>query len=211
MRPTSKAIIGLLTAALAVTTATAQAALPTTETIVMIRHGEKPALGLGQLDCQGLNRALALPGVIRKAFGVPDAIFAPDPSETKDDLGKPYDYVRPLATVEPSAIAFGLPIHAAIGVAQVERLRPILEAPEYRAKRVLIAWEHREIVRLARQLMTAHGGDPARVPDWQGADFDSVYVIRLTWTGDTATIAFDHRAEGLDGQSTACPGPAPPG
>ena len=31
------------------------------ETIVFMRHGEKPPEGLGQLDCQGLNRALALP------------------------------------------------------------------------------------------------------------------------------------------------------
>ena len=34
------------------------------ETIVFVRHGEKPEAGLGQLNCQGLNRALALPSVI---------------------------------------------------------------------------------------------------------------------------------------------------
>jgi hypothetical protein len=32
------------------------------ETIIFIRHGEKPLSGLGQITCQGLNRALALPG-----------------------------------------------------------------------------------------------------------------------------------------------------
>ena len=47
------------------------------ETIVFVRHGEKPEAGLGQLSCQGLNRALALPAVIRAKFGRPDAIFAP--------------------------------------------------------------------------------------------------------------------------------------
>ena len=31
----------------------------TVETLICIRHGEKPATGLGQLSCQGLNRALA--------------------------------------------------------------------------------------------------------------------------------------------------------
>ena len=30
------------------------------QTIVFLRHGEKPASGLGQLTCQGLNRSLAL-------------------------------------------------------------------------------------------------------------------------------------------------------
>src|ERR1700730_4025255 len=49
------------------------------ETIVLVRHGEKPDKGLGQLDCQGLNRALALPPVIAKTFGRPSAVFAPDP------------------------------------------------------------------------------------------------------------------------------------
>jgi hypothetical protein len=88
----------------------------TTETIVLLRHGEKPPGGLGQLNCRGLNRALALPTVIAKQFGKPDAIFAPDPAETKLDAGQPYDYVRPLATIEPTAIAFGLPVDTSIGV-----------------------------------------------------------------------------------------------
>ena len=56
---------------------------PVTETIVLIRHGEKPVEGLGQLNCQGLNRALALPFVIEKLFGKPDAVFAPDPAQSK--------------------------------------------------------------------------------------------------------------------------------
>jgi hypothetical protein len=55
------------------------------ETIVLVRHGEKPDKGLGQLDCQGLNRALALPPVIAKTFGRPSAVFAPDPSQHRED------------------------------------------------------------------------------------------------------------------------------
>jgi hypothetical protein len=42
------------------------------ETIVLLRHGEKPEGGLGQLNCQGFNRALALPQVIAKEFGKSD-------------------------------------------------------------------------------------------------------------------------------------------
>src|ERR1700756_4183436 len=78
------------------------------ETIVLIRHGEKPDQGLGQLNCQGLNRALALPQIIAKTFGRPGAVFAPDPSQQMQDHGVSYDYVRPLATIEPTAIFFGL-------------------------------------------------------------------------------------------------------
>jgi hypothetical protein len=79
------------------------------ETIVLVRHGEKPDKGLGQLDCHGLNRALALPPVIAKTFGRPSAVFAPDPSQQREDYGVSYDYVRPLATIEPTAIFSGCP------------------------------------------------------------------------------------------------------
>ena len=181
----------------------------TTETIVLVRHGEKPDLGLGQLNCQGLNRALALPAVIAKTFGKPAAIFAPDPSETKDDLGIAYDYVRPLATIEPTAIAFGLPIDASIGVSHFDALRQKLETSSYRNAFVLIAWEHSDIVKLTQSLMKDHGGDPASIPDWKGRDFDSMYVLRITRTGAATAIAFEHRSEGLDGQPGTCPGQIP--
>jgi hypothetical protein len=73
------------------------------ERIVFVRHGEKPRDGLGQLNCRGLNRALALPAFIAAQFGKPDAIFAPNPADQKNDNGKPYDYVRPLITIERSS------------------------------------------------------------------------------------------------------------
>ncbi len=138
---------------------------PAVETIVMLRHGEKPAAGLGQLDCQGLNRALALPAVI-KEFGRPSAIFVPDPSEQVKDHGQRYDYVRPLATIEPTAIAFGLPVNADLGVSDVKALQGRLDTAANRSALVLVAWEHHEIEKLARRLVSAHGGDPAVVPPW---------------------------------------------
>ena len=86
-----------------------------TQTLVFIRHGEKPNEGLGQLNCKGLNRALALPSVIANSFGRPDVIYAPNPSDKKEDAGEFYDYVRPLATVEPTAILFKLPVDTSFG------------------------------------------------------------------------------------------------
>jgi hypothetical protein len=180
-----------------------------TETIVLVRHGEKPAQGLGQLNCQGLNRALALPAVIGKQFGKPDAIFAPEPAQSKEDHGHPYDYVRPLATIEPTAIAFGLPVDASIGVSDLDALRKKLESPAYRSALVVVAWEHVDIAKLTRLLVADNGGDPATVPDWKGDDFDSIYVVRLTQTGAGVAVTFEQRREGLDGQPTACPGQAP--
>jgi hypothetical protein len=185
----------------------ASAADPTTaETIVMLRHGEKPAAGLGQLNCQGLNRALALPAVIAGAFGRPTTILAPDPAKTKEDSGIVYDYVRPLATIEPTAIAFGLPVDTSIGWDDVKALQAKLESPSLRASTVLVAWEHYQIDQVAQALMAAHGGSAARIPKWKGNDFDSIYVLRITRAGDASTITFEHRTEGLNGRPTTCPG-----
>jgi hypothetical protein len=181
---------------------------PTKQTIVLIRHAEKPSAGLGQISCQGLNRALALPPVLRKAFGKPAAIYAPNPSEQKTDSGKLYDYIRPLATIEPTAVAFGMPVHVGIGQARIDDLQRELNRPSYRDKYVLVAWEHTQAMLLARAMMLQYGGDPKQVPDWKRDDFDSIYELRIQRSGSSATIGFELHREGLDGQPATCPGAA---
>jgi hypothetical protein len=177
----------------------------TIETIVLVRHGEKPDTGLGQLDCQGLNRALALPHVIAKTFGRPSAAFAPDPSQQMQDHGVLFDYVRPLATIEPTAIFFGLPVNASFGFSNIDGLQAAVEQPIYRNALVLIAWEHRLIETIAQKLLTAHRGNASVVPKWQGDDFDSIYVVTITAAGGAARASFAHEHEGLDGQPNTCP------
>jgi hypothetical protein len=201
---------GALGAAL-ISTPAVQAADGNIETLVFVRHGEKPARGFGQLNCQGLNRALALPAVIAAKFGKPDAIFAPDPGQQKDDNGHPYYYVRPLATIEPTAIQFEMPVQTPYGLAQIDRLGTALVDPAYRNKLVVVAWEHKLIVKLVRQMLSAHGGNADDVPKWQSTDFDSIYIVRLDWRNGTARASFQHDREGLDGRSTDCPCAALPG
>lgn len=190
----------LFAAALALAAPEFAHAFDAPERIVFVRHGEKPAKGLGQLSCKGFNRALALPAYIAKTFGKPDAIFAPNPAEQKKDAGQPYDYVRPLITIEPTAIAFEMPIHAGIGFANVEALQRALEAPEYSHALVVVAWEHKLIDVIARALLKAHGGDPAQVPTWDDADFDGVDVVTI----EAGKASFQRLAEGLDGRPDAC-------
>ena len=189
----------------------AQETADSIETILMVRHGEKPAAGLGQLTCQGLNRALALPHVIEQKYGRPDTVFAPDPAQPKTDHGVIYDYVRPLATVEPAAIYFGLPVQASISFTDIERLKSALLAPKYQRSTVLVGWEHTEAQTLVRQIVAAYGGDPAKVPDWSGSDFDSIYVLRIKRHEGKIGVAFSIDHEGLDNSATACPNPATPG
>ena len=80
-----------------------------------------------------------------------------------------------------------------------------LGQPRYRNAVVIVAWEHRLIETIARALLAAHGGDPALVPEWDKDDFDSIYVVTITGTGDATKVTFSHGREGLDGQPDACP------
>jgi hypothetical protein len=183
------------------------------ETIVFVRHGEKPAEGLGQLDCQGLNRSLKLPAVINALFGKPKAILAPDPAKQKQDGGTLFDYVRPLATIEPTAIAFGMPVNAQVGLDDTAGLKAELDKDAYRDALVLVSWEHKIINEIECQIITGNGcvfekdkngvkksGD---VIKWDGDDFDRIDIVKIDWSGRKATI--ETRSEGLDGQPKTCP------
>ncbi len=180
------------------------------ETIIFVRHGEKPSAGLGQLSCRGLNRALALPRVIAASFAKPDAIFAPNPADRKLDHGIPYDYIRPLATIEPTAIALGMPVDTRFGVNGLNGLLKSLTRKAYRDATVLVGWEHHQIVTLARRLLARHGGDEASVPAWAQDDFNSIYVVSIDKSGPGAKSSIKVSHEGLNGLADACPQGAPP-
>lgn len=172
-------------------------------TIVIIRHGEKPAQGLGQLTCQGLNRALALPSVLLPRYGKPQAIYAPNPAVLKTDNGIPYAYVRPLATIEPLAIQAGLPISVEGGMAEIEPLASrILTAS---TGTHVITWEHHWAESLTKHLLTKLGGDPTLVPRWEEKDYDSIYVIRTKDNGSgDRHVSFSHERQGLNNLPETC-------
>ena len=177
-----------------------------TQTIALLRHREKPPAGLGQLDCQGLNRALALPPVLARLFGRPAAIFAPNPATKAHDPGGAFDYVRPLATIEPTAIRLGMPVDASVGFTDTDGLQRRLDEPHLRNTLVFAAWEHKRIVTIARALMARHGGESDSVPAWHDDDYDSIYIVRIVSTGDRAKANFEHVHQGLNGQPRNCPG-----
>lgn len=184
------------------------------ETIVFIRHGEKPAAGLGQLDCKGLNRALALPAVLARMYGRIDAVFAPNPAYQKPDGDRgadggkaSYDYVRPLATAEPTAIRFGLPVHADFGFDETAKLKAALLDPAYRDATVLVVWEHHQIGKLVPDLLKDLGGDPAEVPKWDKHEFDAIWEVRVASGGSKPTAAFAIKAQGLTALPETCPSP----
>ncbi len=176
----------------------------TVETIILLRHGEKQPQGLGQLSCKGLNRSLALPRVLVPKYGVPAAIFAPNSSVQKKDQGQPFDYISPLATIEPTAIGLGLPVHTQLSFTDTNGLRAEIEKPEHNNHTLYVAWEHKLIDLISRDLLTHNGGDPKLVPIWADDDFDSVYIIVISRDNNNSAT-FIRKQQGLNGVAESCP------
>lgn len=171
-------------------------------TIIIVRHGEKPAQGLGQLSCRGLNRSLALASVLLSRYGKPVVIYAPNPAIKNMYKGVPYAYIRPLATIEPLAVKAGLPVNVDWGMADTN---PLAEALLARTEGTqVVAWEHHFAEKLAKNLLAASGGNPADVPVWRDSDFDSIYVVRIAGRDKNRHASFTHDYEGLNGLPDKC-------
>jgi len=177
------------------------------EKIVAIRHAEKPPTSLGQLSCKGLNRALALPKVLIPRYGKPDRIYAPDPGTRIGRLGNlSYSYVRPLITIEPTAIQLELPVNALIGFKNIGQLRKELLAPENANSVIYVVWEHVYLNQFAKRLLEAYGKDPSVVPDWPNDEYDRIYVFRIKDVGSRKDLMFSVEPQGLTGSlSDKCP------
>ncbi len=183
------------------------ASTQTVETIVCIRHGEKPPDGLGQLTCRGLNRALALPTVLLAKYGSPQFVFAANPTQKADgkDGKEGHFYIRPLMTIEPTAVRCGLPVNVQFGSKEIKNLENELQKPAYKSATIFIAWEHVLLDDFVRALVKDYGGDPTRVPSWPRDDYDTIFVVRIARSEGRESVAFTIDHENLDNLSDACP------
>jgi len=184
--------------ALPVTTHAEADLTPGTETIIMVRHAEKPPeKARGQLDCQGLNRALALPSVLAH-YGKPAAIFAANPAKSTSDDAQPsvtrHSYVRPLATIEPYAIAQAMPVNAEIAATDIKGLQKELTRSEFSNSLVVVAWEHIQARRFAEEMLKSFGQKDI-VPRWLNSDYETIYIFRITTGPDkkrTLNFSVEH-------------------
>lgn len=180
------------------------------ETLVFVRHGEKPDDDEGQLTAQGLNRALALPDVLITKFGHGDFVYAP--ATTKKPATHhhaAFSYVRPLMTIEPTAIRLGLPVETKFALDEIAGLQSELCMPALQQATIFIAWEHHYLDEIVKKMVSAFGGNADSVPEWADDDFDSIFVVRLrTDPQGRRSVTFEHDLERLNGQSTAFPAPA---
>ncbi|NHQ80250.1 hypothetical protein HA051_01420 [Chromobacterium vaccinii] len=179
-----------------------------TQTLIMLRHGEKPDGGYGQLNCKGLNRSLALIKTLPAKFGKADQIYAPSTASQKRDPAGTFNYIRPLATIEPTAIAQGLPVNTAFDMLAIDGLQQQLVNPLRHGKTVYIAWEHKQLREMAADIMRRYGGKDgaAQVPVWGKDDFDSLYVIDIDYGSGKPIARFRHDKQGLNDVPDACPG-----
>ncbi|CAI2016622.1 histidine phosphatase family protein [Serratia proteamaculans] len=166
------------------------------ETLIFVRHGEKPANSSGQLTCKGLNRALALPDILLSRYGKPDFIFAAGPKENKAGSS-----LRALSTIMPTAVRVGLPIGIQFHADDIAGLQQELLSDKYQNARIFIAWEHKNLDKAVKNIVAARGGDANSVPNWPGSDFDSVFVVTL----DQGKVSFRQESEGLTALAETCP------
>ena len=167
------------------------------ETLVCIRHGEKPRGGLGQLTCRGLNRALALPNVLLPRYGTPQFIFAPNPAQKVDSKER-------LLLCSPARghRADGHPLRPAgqhtIRLPEIKGLEKELRKPAYQNATVFIAWEHGMLDDFAKAMVKHHGGDPAQVPHLAGLGLRHHFRVQDHQRCRKGIIFFHHRTRRIE-------------
>lgn len=179
-----------------------------TQTLVFLRHAEKPGEGLGQLNCQGLNRALDLATVLPERFGKADYVFAANPSRHVEEGSKDesYSYIRPLMTITPSAIRLGLPVNIDYGANDTDELADELLRDKYRNATIYTAWSHGYLPELINTVAgKALGEERVITDDWNGDDFDTLYVLTLTWHDGKASLLSRNVRQGLNDGAHSCP------
>ncbi|MBS4080583.1 MULTISPECIES: hypothetical protein [Pseudomonas] len=179
-----------------------------TQTLVFLRHAEKPEGGLGQLNCQGLNRAIDLSTLLPEKFGKADYVFAANPTRNVEEgeLDNSYSYIRPLMTISPAAIKLGLPVNIEFSANDTSDLARELTADKYHNSTIYTAWSHGYLPELINKVAgNAVGGKQSITDDWSGDDFDSLYVLTLTWHNGKASLQSHSYKQGLDHGKETCP------
>lgn len=178
------------------------------QTLVFLRHGEKPAGGLGQLNCQGLNRAMNLASVLPEKFGKADFVFAANPTRNVEEgeHDNSYSYIRPLMTISPSAIKLGLPVNIKFSANDTSALADELVEDKYHNSIIYTAWSHGYLPELINKVASEASGEKQRITeDWSGSDYDTLYVLKLTWHNGKASLLSRNYTQGLNNGQQTCP------
>ena len=155
-------------------------------TVVLFRHAEKPKKG-DNLNCQGLNRSLALPPMLYARFGLPEATYVPSMADGDNTL-----HSRMFQTMIPFAAKYNLQLTSKFGEDDAGGMaKEVLQ----RKGVIMIVWEHKRIPDVARAL-----GISDTDLHWPDDDYDSLWII--TFKNGVAHLELSK--EGLK-PAEACP------
>ncbi|MBT0333402.1 histidine phosphatase family protein [Morganella morganii subsp. morganii] len=163
------------------------------QTLVFLRHGEKPDNDSGQLTGKGLNRALALADLLIARYGKADALYAAAPKQSK--LG---NSLRSLQTITPVAVRLSLPVHLEFHAKETKALRDALLDKAHHGHTVFVVWEHDNLIKVVRDILKQTGGDYSDMPAWPRDDFDSLWILTITRSQTETTVTFSQEKQGLD-------------
>ena len=142
--------------------------------VILIRHGEKPATG-ENLSCKGLNRALQIPAMLERRFGIPRYAYVPALK-----TGSSTKHARMFETVAPLAIRENLRVNSHFEEADVATAAKELLSLN---GTVLVVWEHSQLASMVKAL-----GVP-NPPLWADEDFDAMWIV--TFSGGKASMSID--------------------
>jgi hypothetical protein len=163
-------------------------------TVLIIRHSEKPDTGTG-LNAAGEARARLYTKYFQpfqeEGLSIQvDSLYAGADSKSS---------MRPRLTLEPLSKSSGMPLHSKIGTKDSDTLVQELKT-ETHGQHPLIAWRHGEIPALLR----AFGASPEKLlPNGQWSDdvFDWVIVLNIGADGQLTSAKRIHQSLNLPGST----------
>jgi hypothetical protein len=109
-------------------------------------------------------------------------------------------------TISPSAIKLGLPVNIKFSANDTSALADELVEDKYHNAIIYTAWSHGYLPDLINKVASEAVGEKHVITDdWSGSDFDTLYVLTLTWHNGKATMLSRNYKQGLDNGQQTCP------
>lgn len=159
------------------------------QTVYIIRHADKlsQAEPGPSLSAKGELRAIKFAYYFLNQFGEPDFLIAAAANHNTGNSSSQ----RTLETLAPLANILAerhpetdIPIlHSYISDDYDKLVKHLLEDKKYDGKKVLICWHHGSINKMINGF-----GYKDNLPEWDNNDFDSVYVLHLSKSGNVKQL-----------------------